>query len=399
MNSYKCIRNLPGVFIAIWSLNFLVSYCEAEPIDEPVEHGSTFTAHSFSARILKQGLLDCFDENLKAADGKPVYCETSAVLYDGNNLILLNDKPLPGTERSPVFSISYASILGDSRTLPHYFTNPVFGNAVKYEAITMTPDGKYVIATTAFDRIKPNSSEWNGYNTLLFWPMNQPDKVKVVSPVITDAVKSSVVLREKLSKAIKTSQYPEGAPYFKIEGLAALPPNRLLFGVREIGRSFQDYQFSMLIIAVSFTIENEELILGDDFKVIYEYNPSSQIKEPVGLSSLEYDKYNNRLYILTSFEQKEGDQNKLGGYLWILSLSGLDAQQPPQLVYRENGPLRFSHKPEGPSILDSKRIIVIHDDDRETVNVNQEDGKNNPNRKPNQVAFDIVEITELLARP
>ena len=48
-----------------------------------------------SAQIIKEGFINCFEKDL-AADGAPVWCETSAILYDGKNILFANDKDMPG---------------------------------------------------------------------------------------------------------------------------------------------------------------------------------------------------------------------------------------------------------------------------------------------------------------
>ncbi len=259
------------------------------------------------ARIVERGVISCFDEGLQTSNGDMLFCETSAVAYVGRDLILANDKPIPGTYRSPVFAIWYRDLYQQLSTVPIWsFNTSVLVNARKYEGLTITPDSNYVVATTAFDRKKEDSTKWDNYNTLMMWPVDNPYAAKIVSPSLSNGIVTSVTLRKKFSNALKTLAFPDGVPYFKIEGLAAVPGNKLLFGIREMGKSYKEFDYVMKIVSVSYKIQDSRMVLGEDFSLTYAHNPADTpgIKHTVGISGLEYDKYSNRLYLLTSFESK-----------------------------------------------------------------------------------------------
>ncbi|QTA85446.1 YbhB/YbcL family Raf kinase inhibitor-like protein [Desulfonema magnum] len=351
---------------------------------------------SVKSRIAEQGLINAFEEGLQTSEGEPVYCETSAIAYDGTDIILASDKPIPGDNRSSVFSVPYEGLSGASVT---YLTASPFVNAIKYEDMTVTPDGQHVIAVTGFDRVKTDSAEWDNYNTILIWPSGSPDAVKVVSPSATDGVTSSVSLRKKLSAALTTAQFPEGVPYFKIEGLAAIPGNKLLFGIRELGENYSIFDYAVKIVSVSYEITDGEMILADDYALIYDYDPSerTELGHTVALSGIEYDKYNDRLYMITSFEEDtdgEVTDEGLGGFLWILPLDDLNAGKSLSLVYKEEGsvPLLFAHKAEGITVISKERVLVVHDDDRVLGRETVENPETQFSRKAHQGAYTIVEM-------
>ena len=107
--------------------------------------------------ITEKGVIDCFEKGLTNSKGELLFCETSAVVFDGKNLIFANDHNI--NPHSAVFSVAYQN--GKfSHSGFHYFNIPEIMHAIKYEGLTETPDGKYIIATTGFDRIKEHSSEW-----------------------------------------------------------------------------------------------------------------------------------------------------------------------------------------------------------------------------------------------
>ena len=257
------------------------------------------------------------------------------MVYDETDLIIASDKPIPGENRSPVLATEYTEgeSASDAAALRYLTASPIV-NTVKYEGISITPDGKHIIATTRFDRIKDYSAEWDSYNTLLMWPVGDPDAATIVSASTKNGT-SSVSLREKFSAALKTSQFPEGMPFFKADGLAAIQSNKLLFGIREIGATFQEFEHVVKIVMVSYEIVGDALVLADDFELAYEYDPSGRpgVPETVALSGIEFDSHADRFYILTSFEESDTDEG-LGGYLWTLPMADFDAKRPPTLVLK-----------------------------------------------------------------
>ena len=342
-----------------------------------------------TATVAWQGVIDCFE-----ADNDPsAYCQASAAVYDGSSLIFASDSWIPCRGCSSVFSIAYDG-KGPVTGPPQHFTADRLVAAAKYEDLSMTPDRRYVVATTAFDRVREVSADWDPYNTLLVWPAGSPGNARVIAPCTRSGITSSVALRENIARALKSESFPEGPPYFKIEGLAAVPGRRLLFGIREIGASPSDFAYCCTIISVSYTVADGEMTLRDDFRRVYSYDPSQNrlISVEIGLSGLEYDPCSGLLYMLTSYEAGPTDEG-LGGYLWILPLRGLYDGSDPELVCRQDGtPLLFAHKAEGVAVLGPGRLLVAHDDDhvlgRETV----ENPETQFWRAANQAAYTILDI-------
>jgi len=345
---------------------------------------------SASARIIDRGVVGCFASGLQDDEGNPITCETSAVAYDGTHVIMASDKGIPCAGCSPVFAVPYANNTLDPAARTYYTAQP-FVDAIKYEDMTVTPDNQYVIATTGFDRVKSDSADWNGYNTMLVWPKGHPDAVKVVAPSTADGVTSSVGLRAQFAQALKNEKFQDGMPYFKVEGLAAIPGNRLLFGIREQGASYKDFEYVTKFVRASYTIAGDgTLTLGDDFAVVYEHQPV--LRQTVALSSIEYDRYHDRLYLLTSYETASTDEG-LGGYLWTLSMSDLSAGHAPRLVFKDVlTPLSFAHKAEGVTVISANRILVIHDDDRVLGRADVTNPETQFHREANQGAYTLVEF-------
>ncbi|MHC4707637.1 MAG: hypothetical protein ACYS8I_11195 [Planctomycetota bacterium] len=360
----------------------------------PDGHSAITSSPDSFARIVFEGHITCFERGLQTSEGNAVFAETSAVVYTGRQLIFANDKPIPGSERSPVFAVA-CSPVGPrvSGANVEYFPGSI-NKARKYEGLTITLDGKYILATTAFDRIKRESSEWDNYNILVAWPVGKPETSRILTLPPQGNARSSVSLRKRFSRALRTKTFPDGVPYLKIEGLAAIPGNTLLFGVRGVGKSYKDFDNVVKIIAVTYTIREGRFMLEDEFKLLYDYDPAqiSGIAPNVGLSGLEYDGYRNRLYLLGSFENGESDEG-LGGYLWVLPIAQLSQGRPPTLVRDKAGkPLLFAHKPEGVAVLGKNRVFVIHDDDRVLGRENVERPETQFSRKAHEAAYAIVEF-------
>ena len=342
--------------------------------------------------IILRDVYDCFEEGLTAND-QLVFCEASALVFDGNRLTLASDKPVPGNGRSAVFSIPYAGSGPLTRELEYQAARP-FRVAVKYEDMTLTPDGDYIIATTGFDRVKSNSYKWDGYNTMLVWPVGKPGDVKVVSATTNEGLTSSVSLRDKISQALISPDYPEGVPYFKVESLAAVPGNELLLGIRELGVRYDKFVYSFKILSVLYEINGGELSFTGDFELIYDFDTqdSSVSRQTTALSSIEYDKYHDRLYMLTSYENNATDEG-LGGFLWTLSLRDLRDQKAPVLVTKASGdPLLFAHKSEGVTVLSADMVLVLHDDDRVLGRDKVENPETQFSKQAHQAAYSLVSI-------
>lgn len=374
-----------------------------QPTVEPNHHFSAQTFNALpivSAQIIDSHIINCFPENLTTPENLPVYCKTSAVAYYNNTLVFASDEPIANRQYSPVFTIQYVN----NQLVPHsltYLTSPIIVNAMGYTDFTLTPDAHYLIATTSFDRIKENSAEWNGYNTVLMWRVDNPDTVQVVSPSTEENITSSISLRNKLAYSLGNDEYPNGIPYFKIEGLATIPGNKLLFGVGEVGASYEEFEPVIKIIAVSYTIEEDTLILADDFQVVYNYDPSAMavLKYPLALSGLEYDKYHDQLLILTH-AVKTIPSDSLETFLWSLSIADLDAVKPPHLLSNTTDgekPLIFSYKAEDITLLNSYTAFVIHDNEfvLETPTIDSV----NIDRHPNQTAYSVVNLTANTSTP
>lgn len=337
-----------------------------------------------NGKINKTALMDCFPKNStieKKGKQKAIVCEASGVVYleKQNKVIIVHDKSVPSAIGSAIFESAYSQEQETLANASEYLTNNAVNNAEKYEDISLTPDRQYVIATTAFDRIRKGETGWDNYNSLVYWSVNNPDGAKTVSLSNTKE-KNSVHLREKFAKALGLVE----PYYFKIEGLTILENNQLLFGIREVGESYKKFDYTFKIVSVSYAINEGQLTLANDFK---SYVVDVGNTGGMGLSGLDYDVDQQLLYILGSYEKENAAGKKqLGGALWILTLDDFNAHKPPhQIMLDDKNPLYFSHKPEGITVLNAEQLLIIYDDDKELVTAEK-------TREAHQTAYSIIQL-------
>jgi len=337
---------------------------------------------SNGATITQEDFIDCFEANLQAG-GRGLWCEASAVFYDGTNLFLANDKDMPGAAAS-VFFLPYGQA-GFKGSKPTYLLQPLLKASQKFEDFATTPSKKYALLTTGFDRIKDNSNEWDGYNALIYWKMSEISQN--IDPKIAHlqaGEKFSLSLRAAVSRVLNTNEFPNGVPYFKIEGLAATS-DKLYFGVREEGKRYDDFKYKVKILTAPYQFVEDSLAIANDFQILADIdlntlNPT--LPKGLGISSIEYDASRSIFWILTSLESS----TQLNcAYLWWATESDLKMGKL-NLVNEKatNQPLKFTHKAEDITVIGKNQLFVIHDDDRNKTKIGDK------TRTPNQAAYSIV---------
>lgn len=319
---------------------------------------STTGAAAVVVRRSRLGRIACFEPGLEDADGDPVTCEISAAAAVGREVLLFNDKPVPGPGRAAIFFVDPDA----TPPRPRPVDDATLQTFRKWEDAEPGPDGD-VLATTGFDRIRPGDAKWDGFNALVHWrPGASP---LVVGASERDGVISSRTLRERFGGSLADGRFPKGPPYFKIEGLARRTDGRVLFGIRELGQTHEELAFSIIILEA----RDLDAVSRDGVRRRWSFDAGSDARvddRPLGLSGLTWDAARDGLWMTTSWETGESDED-LGGYLWWLSASDLDDGGPPHLaVSPEGGPLIFAHKPEAITVLHDGRLFVAHDDDRVT---------------------------------
>ncbi len=333
---------------------------------------------------------NCFCDTL-VMNSKPVVCEPSAILYNNGEVLIASDKEIPNS--SSVFKIKYNDNMLETNNI-EYVKNKKLEEGKKYEDFTITPDGKYIFLASSFSWLDPNKKETDQFNNLYYWQADKKLNPTLITQNNDTSLRCSKHLTKLFQSILDTVNYPDGVPYLKIEGMASIPGDTLLFAVREYGNSYSDFNYCMKIIAMPYKIKDQNIELAPTAKVIFDYNPDNykgfKFKHKLGISSIEYNKFDKKLYMLTSYE--DGDSTiDVGAYLWSMSLAELKANKAPSLIFNaKKQPIHFAHKAEGLTIVDDKTILVIHDDDRRYGSQNITDPVNQFYRKANQAAYSIL---------
>jgi len=376
----------------------------------------------YIGKIIREGYFECFPQNVTYDNQSPVSAEISGVLYYHNKIILINDKKVPGT----------TSVLTAPYKLPfepkdvEYIGNQKIKNASKFEDITITPNLRYIFYITSFDRVKKDKPGLDSYNTLLYNDLDSTEGEKIAYPFVRNGVESSLLMRYQIRKSLSNAKYRTGPPYFKVEGIAALPEKILLLGIREIGNSYSDFEYTITIIGAHYEITDGNFYFTEPLRIMWQFDPAQDyplLKNPLGLSSIEYDSFNKQLYVLTSYEHGETD-DQIGSYLWILPLKNFMRRQlekkksdryftthqkfggkkikehkkiflessPILVMQNDFKPLHFAHKAEGVTVLDRNSVLIFADDDRITGTELITDPENQFKRKLNEAAYYIVEF-------
>ena len=335
-----------------------------------------YTSHdrwnAANSQHCSDGIVECYAAGYATPSGKPVTCETSAVQRIGSEVLVVSDKETPDSQYTQAFwltpdhfnseGIPQAALRYDRRT-------PLLA-ARKIEELTVAPDSSFVFATTDFDwPADPKSNEPDPYNTLLYWAVAKPDDVRIAHPSTNGGVVSSISLRKQFSESLRSATFPNGPPYFKIEGLAALPGNRLVFGVREIGADYEHFDYVVALIEVRYVIQDSEVRLDDKFPAatLLEVAVPGRPALRLGLSGLLFDAQRSRLWMLTSAEGSK-DESENSAYLWSLPLQGpslaSENVQPLLVTDRQGAPLRLGYTAEAMTFLARDNLLVVYDEDR-----------------------------------
>jgi hypothetical protein len=171
-----------------------------------------------------------------------------------------------------------------------------------------------------------------------------------------------------------------------------------LLGIREVGNTHTDFEYRVLLIEGRYRMEQDVFVLDEqsEFTVVRDFTAVSKIVgRKVGLSSMEYDPAQHRLYLLTSYESTA--EPTMGAFMWVLpDEAGALGRTPYLLKNRDGTPFEFTHKAEGLAVLDGGRIFVVHDDDRNAtvIKTTAPYPAQERIRKSNEAAFEILKIGE-----
>ena len=368
----------------------------------------TQASEAYFVEKLSSGYIGCPETYRQDINTQALlYCEVSAAVFSTrqNSMYNATDWWSKSSNRSLFLSsiryIGYPDISG--RPLQE---GSILTEIKKIESMTKTPDNRYTFASTAFTHSPDSYELWDGINKLVYWPSSNHLKARypslevdgdIVSADDLDSKEYSKYLREGLLKAIRT-KYPD-VSFFKIEGMAILPGNKLALGIRELGTDSDNISYKALILSTRFIEENGLVTIDTAFDIDIDFDllalrKQFNIKEDIGLSSMEYDYGKNRFYIMTSYEESKTDVG-LGAYLWVSSVdfSGQITGLNP-VFERQKRLYHFAHKGEALAISPAGKIVLVADDDkvlgRKPENVINPDTQFS--RKYYQAAYQVLQL-------
>ena len=341
--------------------------------------------------IEQAGLINGLPAGTTNADGSLAYCESSAVINLGDRLLIANDKPAPNENVASIFSIPVQSTYPAVVKEVQYEQSIVLNNSSKIEAMAKSPATNVFFASTAFDRIKTDSPEWDTYNRLMYWEDGKTDAARVLFKTEDQGVVSSKNIREALHRVIRNRKYPNGVSYYKVEGLAVLKDNSLIFGIRELGPKYDDFDYAFMLIYTSFIQSTDGIVINPDWKKVFEFDPTKnpKINKQVGLSALEYHEPTNSIVALTTYEEEGAG---FESYLWMIPLDKriTNRTKPVLVLDEQDQPLVIPHKAESFTFLNKNTLFVICDEDRMASKVKTDDGV--IERQAHQGVYAIVKI-------
>ncbi len=329
-----------------------------------------------------QGALTCFDISHSQKE-KPASCEVSAVVADGSSIIMGSDKDMPEANSSLL-------VMNEAGELKGSLSHPLFARIRKIEALSRSTDGAWIVVSSAFSYYEPEKAWNNRHSMLIAWPAGKPEAAELLAPKLVDGEESSIMLNGAMREALKSEKWPKGPPYFKVEGMTLTSDNKILFGVREQGATWEDFEYTRTILAMDYAIKDGHFTVSGQISKVADLAlpPLAGVSALPALSDLAFDAEHNILYVLTSFEGEKAPcpwsdtESKLGGMLFWLPYKDLKDGAVLQNKGLEN--LKFTHKSEGVAILPGNKLIIVHDDDRDL-------GDKWP-RTLNQSLFEIIEL-------
>jgi len=340
-----------------------------------------------TAEIIYDGYFQCFEDSLMQDNGKPFTCEPSTVVYLNNKVFIANDKVFPFNNSS-----LFCFILQDTSSLDNYtnFTDSIFYLVNKYEASTHTLDKKFIIFSSAYSYATSHPEHGQKYNTTIYF---NPDDISNngILHFAKNSGFSSVDVKEGIKSALKSDSFPNGPDYLKLEGMAIFPDNKLIFGIREFGDAYDDFQYTITFLQANFQQTDTNIELTSEITKTYDFFPSDtlDILFPLGLSSVEFNWFDSTIYFVTSHETGHFT-SEICSYVWYISIDDFFNQKPAEILKdKNNEPLKFIHKIEGLTIIDKNTLLLIADDDRITGV-----GETNPSftRSLNEAYWCVVKI-------
>ena len=315
--------------------------------------------------ITHNGTLSCFNDTEKKDE--KITCELSSAARFGNYIVIGNDKAKDEVLFYKIATLRQQPYQRKVTPAIKVKLEPTY-QIKKIESTSIFKD--WIIMFGSYDRkIDPL------YMKIIALKFNEQTKTASEFHIV-----AGPELYNVFKKIIGTST-ANGVDYFKIEASAIVPKpgdetqSVLLLGVREDGKSYKEgeNQSATKIISVSINEKDGKIILGTDWKLIY----NREHAKDFGISSLEYNPDDKFLYVLLAYEKGKS----FSGKLLRTRLPELFNNKPLESVDEVSFK---NHKPEGIAYLGNNEYFVVADDDRDETPL--PDGK----RDVNEAAYWII---------
>lgn len=353
---------------------------QASVTGDSVSSGTTSSVPSLAADDVVGKVVATSD--LQVSKPPFSYAELSGLTRLGNQYLTVDDKS-PDGRNSGEPSVNQA-VLGFSESDAHvadatvkpYLALPE-RKMQKLESITTTPDGKFQITSTAFNKLDPVTLDHWSFNVTIGWNTARPENAFLIgsAPGTAKDKKMSLGIRMGLSRALANylnnpKPNPDDTNYMRVEGLAATE-DHLLFGIRQYGPSEENSTDSVIIVSMPYT--TTDWTLTADWlqsQVVYAMNDETRAQAPmgpVGLSDISYDPVTKGLYILTSYEKDLSDtaptSAELHGFMWSITPDQM-ANGTASIVRTADGkPIQFDSKTEGLTKMPDGNFLIVSDND------------------------------------
>jgi hypothetical protein len=283
----------------------------------------------------------------------------------------------------------------ENEKIEYLYSSVISKSAIKIEDFSLSPDKKFAIGATAFDRGDKDKHRRDGFNTIFYWQIGSEENLLVANEICLDGFTSSVSLRPIIQNGLKCKEFPDGPHYFKIEGVALIPGNKIVFGIREMGIHYKEFKYVMKILMGSYIYEKGKLTIGNDIKLVFDYKSEDKLNlmGDVGISSMEYNSFDKKLYFTTSFEPEDFKKDN-GSYIWSLTIKELINNKKPHLLMDKNNKMPFlmNHKAEGITIIDEKTLFIAHDEDRHLGQVTLVPSMKKITKEPQMIVYTKIQL-------
>lgn len=309
------------------------------------------------ARIIRDSLLNWIPENslLYAVPRVKITGVADANNKSGHEIVFCNE--LDEIEHSSIFSFLYNETFDTFGNDPNYYTGSLFQSTKDYQALTRCQN--FILAATSLEC--PDSR-------IIYWDVNK----KAPAELFTE---DKTTIRNNILDVFEDNTCAcDNTNYIKLEGLTCIPNKKyIIFGLAYAGNCQHCYQNKALLIKASYEINNDVMVIRNNFSLLADFdittiakcnNIHSSVACSLSLSDLTFDQSTNKIYILTKFNLNSDGGGYLWGVNWLNTLDTIGTTLTPiKLDYPVicETPYVFPTIPRGIGKVKKDTFIVVMD--------------------------------------